>query len=247
MKRNFGLTTTLFLQYDLIFLLLIIDSELDIFSYQELKDGRCLFPFKKVNCLDESLFLEQLSGLALFVVYTYYLDKRIDGEDYKLKDKLAYKLVKLKGAENFKQLENTAQIKDKLIAGMKLEEQEEYSPEHRISLICNLYADLVVDNLDLADLKLDYHQIAFNMCQIMYYLDALEDYKTDKQQGKANILFSLDTELENIIAYVKNKLMAALAEIKAELLFDKNREIIENIIELNLQTVFNKFKKELLA
>ncbi|WP_408956440.1 DUF5685 family protein [Natroniella sp. ANB-PHB2] len=245
-KKNHGLTTTLFLQYDLIFLLLIIDSELDLFSHGRVRDKRCLFPLKKVSCVSENSLLDKLSDLAIFVVYTYYLDKKIDGDDYRVKDKLIHKLIKIKGNKSFKGLKNIKGIKEKLVAGMKLEEQREYSPDYRISFICDLYANLVVDNLGLVDLEVDYYKVAYNMCKVMYYLDALEDFKSDRKNGEVNILFDLNTDLDQIVGYVRNKLISALAEIKGSLLFNKNKKIIENIIEIHLQGVFNKFRKELL-
>lgn len=153
-KRRHRYIMILFSQYELIFLLLMIDSELNLLDSDKIAKGRCLFPFKKVKYIKGQKIFAHLADLLLIVIYTYLFDKKFDGDSFRVKHYLASKLIDRKIMNS--RFNFNPDMRGELSKIFAQESDSNDTQEKNIKPVCELYSRIIVNELNLTRFTLNY-------------------------------------------------------------------------------------------
>lgn len=216
LQKNYGTLETIFLNYDLDFIFLMIQTKL---NFNKVKKSCVVNPLKKINTFDYDF--SKYSDLNIIFVYVAILDKKFDNEFsnlYKITEKLLNKSIK-KARENFSK---TLEI-DLLVA---------LRDESNLNNIGNLYGDLVIKHLGLNN---NYSDFFREMIKVMYYFDSFKDYFNDMKTNKFNV-FS-DVPIEEVPQRARELIVDSISNIKPYIPEDS---INFKTLEFSLQSRYNK-------
>ncbi|MFB8422079.1 DUF5685 family protein [Priestia megaterium] len=241
-KNKYGYSSTMFIQHDLLFILLCSNSwERKFGKLDSKKTGCVMFPLKKVNVLENMYESNSLADISVFTVYTAYLNAVADGKGISLKNR-GFKHYFNRA---FSKSTDSLQIEQETIKELELmlinEHQSENTPDQTIEPVCRFYSELVVQHLNLDD---KYRKLTFHTCKIMYYLDSLEDYIKDKAKGHYNILNNIYETPQQAVNYVQMKIFKSIAVLESYSQTSHYKGLVDNILYESLLKQFNIIKQK---
>ena len=228
LKENRGVTSTLSLNYDITFLILLLASLYEIKPI--MVNERCLAnPFKKKMKITNKV-TEYAADMNILLTY-YKLEDNMK-DDKRLRDKIAYYLYKpiFKRSYN-KYTDKSNYIKCRLDELHKLEKAE----VRNIDEISNIFGHIMSE---IFNYKEDEYtnilkNIGFNIGKYVYILDAYEDLEKDYKKGRYNPFIEYINNKDELRLKVDNLMMYILGFLSQEidkLHIKNNISIIENIV-----------------
>lgn len=247
--ERYGKIDTLFIQHDLIFILLLINEDLNFDEVNFEKKGCTICSLKRINIInDEKLddILNILADICVFTVYTAYINRIIDNKGNSIKNKLFYTIY----GKTFEKCMINLDIDKKEIEKLKeiiYKETHNNSnhartPDAIIHPMCEYYSDLIVCKLNM---KIESKVIPYNMCKIMYYIDALDDLNKDREYNKFNILNEIYESEYQVISLVEKKVLDAISEINNYIVNNVHKNIIENVLNISILNKVKNIKNNL--
>ncbi|HIY01266.1 MAG TPA: hypothetical protein IAA26_05410 [Candidatus Blautia faecipullorum] len=239
--KRYGLFFRSMLSYDIAFLVICLDS---IEQEEERREFRCpVNPFKK----RVSSFSQRSLNYGAFINYYLVLKKLEDDirdDNSKIKRIIYYVLKK-----------NRKYQKDYLVYHEKLEKYEAYLRklvkledestgfDDLTNTFGNYFAGLFVAYLDIFEIGdsafyNSFFLFAFNLGKWIYLMDAYEDFHKDIRRNKYNLISDMikrDDSTNKIAVHKKiqginGMLIYNMRKELDNIVFDKHRAIIENII-----------------
>lgn len=217
-KKNYGIFSTMFLNYDLDFIYLSCND----ISNKNVVEKRCVInPLKKIKVYEDNF--EKYSDLTILFIYVSLLDKKIDSEE-----NIFYKILEKKLKKNI------LKVKSKINRPIEKEVYEVLSFEDNLNYVSNLYSDIIINHLNISKDKVNYFK---EMLKIMYYFDSFEDYTEDMKKNKFNLFRKYPKE--KVVLKAREKIVASIYELKKELL---ENSLNIKTLEYSLQSKFNKIQ-----
>lgn len=241
LRNRYGLKCSALLQSDVLFFGLFtrVIPELDT---KNIKKKWCVIFPKKVSVCSNNIFTK-LADMSMFMIWVAFLDSTYDGKNNKFFYWLYSKKFDLLFENNYCCVERK-EIKNSLIKAMKIERNEEFQPDRKIYPMCRVLSETTSKIINTSDSS---SEVAYQLCKIMYYLDALEDYHSDKKNNSNNILSNIC--LDKIPDYVEKKISKAVSDIyknyKPKLTYSRS-ELIKNILDYSLKQNYLKAKQNFL-
>lgn len=254
-KKEFGNILRVFLNYDMIFLGLLLDvlnfDEFEVIFY------RCIIYFiEKKIIIYNNRVLFYVVFINIFLFYYKLVDDVNDDKDFKSKFGIIFLLLYKK--KFFKFILNiNISIKYYLNEFYILENNKFFN---FIDEICDLFSKLV--GIIFKDYFYELNDDFDNLCDILYLLgyflgkwiyliDVLDDLKFDMEKEKFNLINFLYNKknllYDKFVKYIKFKLEFIILncgynckENLKKLDFKKNKDILYNIIEFGLMDKYVK-------
>lgn len=254
-KENFGNLPRMALNYDMTFLALLLDG----LNPQELKVEfkRCIaHPTKKKAIVLDNDAISYAASMNISLVYFKILDDVND--DKSLKSKTSALLLypyKNKFSNSIKLINDI--IKENLNLLSKLESNKNFTS---IDEICDPFSTIVGKILELYPKKIiddcketreNLYNLGYALGKWIYLVDALDDLEEDMIKGKFNPISHLyNTENKSytdLIIDIKERLEFSILncacnckEFLSSLKLNRNKEILENIINLGMMDKYLK-------
>lgn len=228
LKENRGIISTLSLNYDITFLIIVLSS-----LYKEkpsVVNEPCLAnPFKKKMKITNEI-TEYAANMNILLTH-YKLEDNVK-DDKRLKDKIAYFIYK----RNFKKSHNKYGNKSNFIKN-KLDELHKLEKDKitNIDEVSNIFGDIMGEIFSYKDdeyieiLK----NIGFNIGKYVYILDAYEDLEKDYKKGRYNPFIEYIDNKDELKLKVDNLMMYILGFLSQDidkLHIKSNISIIDNIV-----------------
>lgn len=228
LKESRGRASTLSLNYDITFLILLLSSLYNVKS--SVVNERCLAnPFKKKMKITNEI-TEYAADMNILLTY-YKLEDNIN-DDKRLRDKIAYYLYKpiFKRSHN-KNTDKSNYIKNKLSELNTLEKEK----VRNIDKVSNLFGDIMgeIFNYKEDEYTNILKNIGFNIGKYVYTLDAYEDLDKDYKRGRYNPFVEYINNKDELKLKVDNLMMYILGFLSQEidkLHIKNNISIIDNIV-----------------
>jgi hypothetical protein len=228
LKESRGRASTLSLNYDITFLILLLSSLYNVKS--SVVNERCLAnPFKKKMKITNEI-TEYAADMNILLTY-YKLEDNIN-DDKRLRDKIAYYLYK----PIFKKSHNKYTDKSNYIQN-KLNELNDLEKEkvRNIDEVSNLFGDIMgeIFNYKEDEYTNILKNIGFNIGKYVYTLDAYEDLEKDYKRGRYNPFVEYINNKDELKLKVDNLMMYILGFLSQEidkLHIKNNISIIDNIV-----------------
>lgn len=248
-KKHFGNLPRMTLNYDMTFLAILLDGLTK--EKNNMKAIRCPahITIKRPIVLDNNA-LEFAANMNVSLVYFKLLDDVNDDRDLKSKA-LITMLSPYKKKFNSKVNELNKIIEDNLKKLSELETNKNFS---YIDEICEPFSVIVGKilefypheiNNDSKETRNNLYKLGYGLGKWIYLIDALDDLKEDIEKNKfnpINYLFNEDNKpYEEFILSIKDRLEFSILNCACntrdalnELELSKNKEILENIINLGM-------------
>ena len=157
-----------------------------------------------------------------------YKDKIFDNEK-----SFKTSLINLLFKKSFKILENTKLFKQYCNKADDIFKQEKQATtiEEKIKIFSNLIFEISQKIFKEQDNSLNF-SFYYNMISIMYYLDFLQDYKTDIKNKKENPLKEFAEQGIDIFKFTQYKITENIKNIKKQ--FSNENEILTNILDISI-------------
>ncbi|MDS0524455.1 DUF5685 family protein [Clostridium sp. SHJSY1] len=248
-KKHFGNIPRMTLNYDMTFLSLLLDG----LNPEKVKvEGRRCMSHptnKKLIVLDNNA-LSYAANMNVSLVYFKLLDDVHDDKDLKSKTlALGLKPYKNKFSESITHINDI--IKENLNNLSKLEESKTFTS---IDEICDPFSIIVGKILELYPYDIindsvitreKLYNLGYSLGKWIYLVDALDDLKDDMEKNKfnpINFLYNSDNlHYDEFLKTILDRLEFSILncactcrDILAELDLQRNREILENIINLGM-------------
>ena len=228
LKESRGTTSTLSLNYDITFLILLLSSLYK--SKSNIANERCLAnPFKKKMKITNEI-TEYAANMNTLLTY-YKLEDNVNDEK-RLRDKILYYLYK----PIFKKSHNEYTIKSNYIKN-KLNELSdlEKNKVNNIDEVSNVFGHIMGE---IFTYKEDEYtnilkNIGFNIGKYIYIIDAYEDLEKDYKKGRYNPFIEYINNKDELKLKVDNLMMYILGFLSQEidkLHIQSNINIIDNIV-----------------
>lgn len=225
--KRYGVIATSCNSYDLVFIILCLCNLNNIVIEKELKE-RCPVNFlKKVDgCNIKNA--DNIADFSIFIFYLLYKDKINDNEKT-FKTSLIYLLFK----KSFKKLENSNIFKKycNKTDNIFRTEKSAKTIEEKIKIFSDFIFEISKEVFKEENKSLTY-PFYYNVVSIMYYLDALQDYKTDIKNNKENFFKEMAKQEIDVFKFGQYKIMESINAIK-KLYVNKN-EILTNILDISI-------------
>ncbi len=248
-KHNIGNIPRIFLNYDMTFLAILLDSLED--GRQIYTKKRCvLHPMKKKIILKDNTSLKYAAFCNISLTYFKLLDDTNDDMSIKSKILSSYLRSYLSSMpEDFKK--NFQIINDKLQNLYKLEKNLE---NRSIDLLAHPFGELtgfILSSSKKDTVKNDLYFLGYNLGKWIYIIDALDDLNTDMSHGKFNAInhcfnsenlrfeeFSkrIETRIDFILGTCAAQCMNAFKALPVK----RNEELLYNIIQYGLLDKMDK-------
>jgi len=194
---------------------------------------RCVMQPKKVEILVSSPeVFEPLADLSLLSVLFARWDNELDerrGVKSRLFDTLYRRVFTKLGAKLLLRGVSLDGLKRKCMKNLELERKGASSPLERLEGFVRFTSKLIAEFLPLAEKGERSLEIAREMLKVMYLIDALEDYHSDRRHDDFNVLFG--HEGSNLAEYVESGVYSSLEAISLRGKFSTDRchtEIIDS-------------------
>jgi hypothetical protein len=228
LKENRGMTSTLSLNYDITFLILLISSLYKI--KPNMVNERCLAnPLKKKMKITSEI-TEYAADMNILLTY-YKLEDNVKDEK-RFRDKIVYYLYR----PIFKKSHNKYTAKSNYIKN-RLNELHtlEMNKISNIDEVSNVFGDIMSE---IFTYKEDEYtnilkNIGFNIGKYVYVLDAYEDLEKDHKKGRYNPFMEYISKKDELKLKVDNLMMYILGFLSQEidkLHIKNNIGIIDNIV-----------------
>lgn len=236
--ERYGKIDTLFIQHDLVFILLIMSENVNFNEYNFEKSGCTICSLKRINIINNKeleRILNILADICVFTIYTSYINRIIDNKGNSIKNKLFYITYRktLKKCLINLNISESEISKLKEIIYNETHNNSSYvrTPDAIIHPMCEYYSDLIISKLNI---KTELKSIPYNMCKIMYYIDSLEDLNKDIKNNDFNILNEIYESDHQVISLVEKKVIDSIKEIKNLIINNQHKSIIENILNISI-------------
>lgn len=262
-KKQFGNIPRLFLNYDMTFLAIFLDG-LSSDKIQTKKITCITHPFKKKSIIINNEALKYASDISIALAYYKQLDDVND--DNSIKSKILKNILLPYKHKLSPKINNSLLIIENNLKRLyNYEKDRKFSSLDEISdpfaiivgkIIQNYPCELENDNDDLRN-KL-YH-FGYFLGKWIYIIDAFDDLQKDIEDNKfnpINVLYNkknekYDTIKDNVKSITDMTLLNcgySLSELINSLDFNKNKDILDNIINLGIinkyNLIDNKCRKE---
>lgn len=227
-QKKYGFIATSCNSYDLVFIVLC-SYNLNNNVIEKGHKERCpIGIFKKVNICNLKNS-DEIADFSIFILYLLYKDKITDNEK-SFKTNLIYFLFK----NSFKKLEKTRIFKKYCneVDNIFKMEKSAVTIEEKIKIFSDFIFEISKE-IFKKETKILPVSFYYNMISIMYYLDALKDYKNDTKNNKENFLKEIAEQKIDIFKFSQYKIMESVKKIKY-CFVDKNNELISNILDISV-------------
>ncbi|MCI1995684.1 MAG: DUF5685 family protein [Clostridium luticellarii] len=251
-KHNLGNVPRVFLNYDMTFLAILLDSLED--GRQNYEKERCvLHPMKKKVILKDSEALEYAAFCNISLVYFKLLDDVSDDMSFSSRILSFYlKRYLNKMPEDFKK--NFTYMSRKL---KNLYDLEKNSKNKSIDVLAHPFGELtgfILSSFKDGEFKDKIYSLGYNLGKWIYIIDALDDLNTDMYHGKFNAIehcfncenlhfkeFSREVEprIDFILGICASQCMNAFNELPVK----RNEELLYNILQYGLLDKMDKVFK----
>lgn len=248
-KKNFGNIPRMALNYDMTFLGILLDGLSD--KKLTMAPKRCVaHPSKKKAVILENNALYYAAEMNVSLAYYKLVDDVNDDGD--LKSKALAGILSPYKKKFSKEIDNINNIIEENLKKLsQLEENLEFSS---IDEICDPFSTIVGKILELYPYEIvddsqktrdNLYNLGYTLGKWIYLVDALDDLKEDMKDKKfnpINYLFNEDSlEYEDFIKEIKDRIEFSILNCACscknyldELELNRNREILENIINLGM-------------
>lgn len=227
LKNKYGNFSRLSLNFDLVFLAILLDS---LYEYDvEEKQFHCSLHPTKTKTATFSLALDYASSISVLLTYYKTLDDWHD--EHKVGMLMYQKILQSAFEKVSEQYPRQAKvIKTNLAKLTKLEQAEETN----IDLVSDLFGEILGELFVVKDdeWRKYLYQIGFYLGKFIYLMDAYEDVIKDEKQHNYNV-FHQRYQQENFadnFYQMMNLLLAEVADQIELLPLEKNINILRNII-----------------
>lgn len=242
LKERFGSAGQLFLNYDLTFLSLLLDS---LYEPQSVRSAsKCIaHPLKKQPYINSEVTEYTADMCMLLAAYKLDDDWNDDGSHLK---KAAKKLIsakneKLKG----KYTKKVEIIESELKKLNSIEKDNCLDPIPAASCFGKILSEVLAFRNDIWEDKL--REIGFHLGRFIYISDALDDLAKDKKKNRYNPFIEKDEHDPEFIKETEDLLriiIAQAADAFEYLPIIKNAGILRNILYAGVWTAFNRCKSK---
>lgn len=225
--KRYGTIATSCNSYDLVFIVLCLYNLNNIVIEKEDKE-RCPVNFlKKVNVCNIKN-ADNIADFSIFIFYLLYKDKIVDNEKT-----FKTSLMNLLFKKSFKILEKTKLFEQycNKVDDVFKQEKQATTIEEKIKIFSNLIFEISQKIFKEQDNNLNF-SFYYNMISIMYYLDFLQDYKTDIKNKKENPLKEFAEQGIDIFKFTQYKITENIKNIKKQ--FSNENEILTNILDISI-------------
>ena len=228
LKENHGEISSLSLNYDITFLIVILTAIYKVKS--TITEERCIAnPLKKKMRIVNEI-TEYAASMNVLLSYYKLEDNLYD--DNGIKDKLAYGIYKRKLKIAYdKYPEKAEYIKQQLSNLRELENEQSKSIDRVSNTFGNLMGEIFVFKNDEYEQNL--RTIGFNLGKYIYILDAYEDLDEDYEKGRYNPFIDYidkKDELKKKVDRLISMSLGIVARNIESLNLEFNKSIIDNII-----------------
>jgi len=227
-QKRYGLIATSCNSYDLVFIVLC-SYNLNNNVIEKGHKERCpISVFKKVNVCNLKNS-DEIADFSIFILYLLYKDKITDNEK-SFKIDLIYFLFK----NSFKKLEKTRIFKkycNKTDNVFNMEKSA-VTIEEKIKIFSDFIFKISKEVFNEGNRILS-SSFYYNMVSIMYYLDALKDYKSDIKNNKENFLKEIAEQKIDIFKFSEYEIIKNIKKIK-ECLNNNRNELVTNILDISI-------------
>ncbi|MEZ0535926.1 DUF5685 family protein [Caldicellulosiruptoraceae bacterium PP1] len=232
LKNNFGNLSRFLLNYDFVFLYLIINDKIKNYEYFK-KESCIVHPTKRKVILVDNTLLEYTSYNLILLSYFKLYDDIIDDRQYVLYPIINI-LKKLIYDSNFYDTEKYNFIKNCIENQMNLEKIK----CNRIDEISHYFSEILKLIFSYNnDVKLG--QIGYFLGKWVYLIDAIDDFFDDLSKKRYNVLKYHFSDINNF-EYIKSEmeilkisLLNYINEMKLQIDFELS-PLVENIIDVGL-------------
>ena len=262
-KKQFGNIPRLFLNYDMTFLAIFLDG-LSKDKIQTKKITCITHPFKKKVIIINNDALKYASNISIALAYYKQLDDVNDNHSIKSKI-LKNLLTPYKNKLSAKINDSLLIIENNLKRLYNYEKDLNFSSLDEVSYPFAIIVGKLIENYphtlknDSPDLRNELYNFGYFLGKWIYIIDAFDDLKKDIEDNKfnpINILYNknnekYDTIKDNVKSITDMTLLNcgySLSELIKSLDFNKNKDILDNIINLGIIHKYNvidkKYQKE---
>lgn len=240
LRNTYGRRAALLLQNDPLFFALQSGFMPSVDEEKVIKK-RCVMQPKRVEVLVSSPeVFEPLADLSLITVLFARWDKELDerrGVKSRLFDTLFRGVFAKLGAKLRQRGIPLDGLKRECMKNLELERKEASNPLERLEGFVRFASKLIAEFFTSAGKVERSLEIAREMLRVMYLIDALEDYHSDRRHGDFNVLFG--HEGPNLAEYVEDSVYSSLEAISLSGKFGTDRCLTE-IIDSTFSFVVGK-------
>ncbi|HBC98009.1 MAG TPA: hypothetical protein DC034_14610 [Clostridium sp.] len=248
-KHNIGDFPRIFLNYDMTFLAILLDS-LEEGRQNYIKKRCIIHPVKKKIILKDNPSLKYAAFCSISLVYFKLLDDTKDEKSIKSRILSVYLRRYLNSMpENFKK--NFQVIKNKLRNLYKLEKD---SGNKSIDFLANPFGELtgfILSSSQDGDIKKKLYFLGYNLGKWIYIIDAFDDLNEDMRREKFNAIdhcfnskkLSFDEfskQIEKRIDFILGTCAAQCMNAFKALPIKRNEELLYNILQYGLLDKMDK-------
>jgi len=230
LRNTYGRRAALLLQNDSLFFALQ-SGFMPPVDEEKVVKKRCVMQPKKVEILASSPeVFEPLADLSLLSVLFAGWDNELDerrGVKSRLFDTLYRRVFTKLGAKLRQRGVSLDGLKRECVKNLELERKEASSPLERLEGFVRFASKLIAEFFPSAGKGERSLEIAREMLKVMYLIDALEDYHSDRRHGDFNVLFG--HEGPNLAEYVESGVYSSLEAISLRGKFSTDRCLTEII------------------
>ena len=248
LRNTYGRRAALLLQNDPLFFALQSGFMRPVDEEKVVKK-RCVMQPKKVEILVSSPeVFEPLADLSLLSVLFARWDNELDerrGVKSRLFDTLFRGVFAKLGAKLLLRGVSLDGLKRKCMKNLELERKGASSPLERLEGFVRFTSKLIAEFLPLTEKGERSLEIAREMLKVMYLIDALEDYHSDRRHGDFNVLFG--HEGPNLAEYVESGVYSSLEAISLRGKFSTDRcltRLDTVVISYALHNITHSFRVE---
>ena len=237
LKTKYSNKSRLTLNYDMTFLILLLSSLYE--PENKISNERCIVHPSKKQVVIQNDITEYAASLNVLLSYYNMVDNWNDDKDYKslIVSKMLHGEFKKSTSEI---LEKSNIIKQRLENISRLEKDNAKDIDAVSNEFGHLMEEMFLYKKDHWEQSL--RKVGFYLGKYIYFFDAYEDVKKDKEKSSYNPFNNLD--IENKEEYAKNLLMLNLSMLSDEiekLPLVQDKGIIDNII---YSGILNKLDKK---
>lgn len=239
LRSEYGLVSTALMQSDVLFLA-IASGRLECVDATR-SAARCpVNPLRRVCVLREAGgTILQAAHISVFTVGVSLLNKRTD-----VKGGLVTTAASALTAVAFDRSAAALGASDEIgMLGRTLarERSAAGSPDRIIHPICDYYARVTARTMG-GDSRV--RDIAYDMCRVMYYIDALEDLPRDTRLGLPNPLAGIYQDPGQVRHYATSKVAEALSRIRDHAGGSPHKGLVRNVVDLAVPTRLNRAARQ---
>lgn len=258
-KKQFGNIPRLFLSYDMTFLAIFLDG-LSSDKIQTKKITCITHPFKKKSIIINNEALKYASDISIALAYYKQLDDVND--DNSIKSKILKNILSPYKHKLSPKINNSLLIIENNLKRLyNYEKDRKFSSLDEISDPFAIIVGKIIENYpyklenDNDNLRNKLYNFGYFLGKWIYIIDAFDDLQKDIEDNKfnpINVLYNknnekYDTIKDNVKSITDMTLLNcgySLSELIKSLDFNKNKDILDNIINLGIINKYNLIDKK---